>query len=287
MKYYRIVTAANSYLTSWMHGMLKWFVFYISQVGPFVYVSLLLFYCCRCHGSQTKLPPIASAAGSAVYYFPCFVFNLFDRSDATLNWTSQNETCDYVYVSVLSDEHSSCDQIRADLNVKIEDLRSKYLELSEQNSKLESQRHRLKSVVKQVFPGHNSSNEVTQDELPLIFVVTPTYSRPEQKAELTRLSQTLQLVARVHWIVVEDRDNRSSLVTKLLHRFPHPHTHLTALTPREHKLTEDDPNWRKPRGVFQRNAALRWLRAQPEVRGVLYFADDDNTYDVRLFEEVC
>ena len=40
------------------------------------------------------------------------------------------------------------------------------------------------------------------------------------------------------------------------------------------------------RGVLQRNAGLTWLRANNKTNGVVYFADDDNTYDVRLFEEV-
>ena len=41
----------------------------------------------------------------------------------------------------------------------------------------------------------------------------------------------------------------------------------------------------KPRGVSNRNAALQWVR-QNRKSGVLYFADDDNTYDIQLFEEV-
>ena len=41
----------------------------------------------------------------------------------------------------------------------------------------------------------------------------------------------------------------------------------------------------KPRGVSNRNRGLEWLRINTK-SGVFYFADDDNTYDVRLFEEV-
>lgn len=41
----------------------------------------------------------------------------------------------------------------------------------------------------------------------------------------------------------------------------------------------------KPRGVSNRNRGLEWLRANAK-DGVFYFADDDNTYDIRLFEEV-
>jgi len=41
----------------------------------------------------------------------------------------------------------------------------------------------------------------------------------------------------------------------------------------------------KPKGVASRNLGLKWIR-QNAVEGVLYFADDDNTYDVRIFNEV-
>lgn len=48
------------------------------------------------------------------------------------------------------------------------------------------------------------------------------------------------------------------------------------------------PQWKKPRGVKQRNAALEWLRthADPRKPAVVFFADDDNTYSLELFEEV-
>ena len=43
----------------------------------------------------------------------------------------------------------------------------------------------------------------------------------------------------------------------------------------------------KPRGVSSRNAALQWILRNPNLPGgVLYFGDDDNTYDLRLFEEI-
>lgn len=60
-----------------------------------------------------------------------------------------------------------------------------------------------------------------------------------------------------------------------------------------HSPPQGDPSWLKPRGVEQRNEGLRWLRedrrAQPggdNQRGVVYFADDDNTYSLQIFEEV-
>lgn len=50
-----------------------------------------------------------------------------------------------------------------------------------------------------------------------------------------------------------------------------------------------DSNWKMPRGVAQRNAALQWLRENLNAdkdEGVVYFADDDNSYTLEIFEEV-
>ena len=41
----------------------------------------------------------------------------------------------------------------------------------------------------------------------------------------------------------------------------------------------------KPRGVSNRNRGLEWIRANA-TDGVFYFADDDNTYDLQIFQEV-
>jgi beta-1,3-glucuronyltransferase len=43
----------------------------------------------------------------------------------------------------------------------------------------------------------------------------------------------------------------------------------------------------KARGVSNRNRALQWIRENyVDPNGVIYFADDDNSYDLRIFEEV-
>lgn len=128
------------------------------------------------------------------------------------------------------------------------------------------------------------------DTLPTIHVVTPTYSRPVQKAELTRMANTLLHVPNLHWLVVEDAPRRTPLTARLLRDTGLNYTHLHVETPRNYKLRGDARDPRIPRGTMQRNLALRWLRetfprnsSQP---GVVYFADDDNTYSLELFEEV-
>uniref|UniRef100_A0A672HAB7 Galactosylgalactosylxylosylprotein 3-beta-glucuronosyltransferase n=1 Tax=Salarias fasciatus TaxID=181472 RepID=A0A672HAB7_SALFA len=50
------------------------------------------------------------------------------------------------------------------------------------------------------------------DSLPTIYAITPTYKRLVQKADLTRMSNTLLHVANLHWIVVEDSENKTSLM---------------------------------------------------------------------------
>ena len=40
-----------------------------------------------------------------------------------------------------------------------------------------------------------------------------------------------------------------------------------------------------PKGVSNRNAGIRWILKHGDPAGVLYFADDDNTYDAKLFSE--
>ncbi|PIO36940.1 hypothetical protein AB205_0104060, partial [Aquarana catesbeiana] len=117
--------------------------------------------------------------------------------------------------------------------------------------------------------------------IPTIFLITPTYTRLVQKAELTRLSQTFRQVPALHWIVVEDAPQKTQLVANLLQNSGIPYTHLCIQT--MEGVT-------KARGTFQRNLGLSWLRETfyPEdaPEGVVYFADDDNTYSLEIFEEM-
>ncbi|RWS26516.1 Galactosylgalactosylxylosylprotein 3-beta-glucuronosyltransferase 3-like protein [Leptotrombidium deliense] len=136
------------------------------------------------------------------------------------------------------------------------------------------------------------------DSLPLIYIATPTYARATQKADLTRLSYTLLHVPRVHWLLIEDAHETTKLVKNFVNNLQEiaiergtdlQVTHLHIATPEKYKLKTSDPSWLKPRGVMQRNEALRWLRDNEDdlsTNGVLYFADDDNTYDLRIFEEM-
>lgn len=128
-------------------------------------------------------------------------------------------------------------------------------------------------------------------DLPFILAVTPTYKRWTQKADLTRLCQTLMHVPNLRWIVVEDSTHKTRLVTKFLSNCPVNSTHLNFITSPDLLVDnlEKNQNIKKPRGIEQRNIAMKWIRQNyllGKVNGVVYFADDDNTYDLRLFDEV-
>jgi galactosylgalactosylxylosylprotein 3-beta-glucuronosyltransferase 3 len=126
------------------------------------------------------------------------------------------------------------------------------------------------------------------DALPTVYAVTPTYARLSQKADLTRMANTLRLVPWLHWIVVEDAAEKSPLVAGVLFRSGVAHTHLHVQSePRGAGV----PRHKEHRGVKQRNGAIHHLRwqfrgARAAVPGVVYFADDDNAYDVRVFERM-
>ena len=126
-------------------------------------------------------------------------------------------------------------------------------------------------------------------DLPTIFAITPTYQRFLQKAELTRVANTFLHVPNFHWIVVEDSNVKTQLVANTLDETGLVYTHLNIRTPRVLRRSKSKPRWTKSRGLEQRNKALDWLRENVNphtTSGVVYFADDDNTYDIRLFEEV-
>ncbi|CAN9501567.1 unnamed protein product [Ophioblennius macclurei] len=146
----------------------------------------------------------------------------------------------------------------------------------------------FRGIFKSLFPSWN--NNCTKqvyvrpppwsESLPTIYVITPTYKRFVQKADLTRMSNTLLHVANLHWIVVEDSENKTTLVRDLLEKTGLNYTHLNVHT--SEKLTS--------RGSEQRNLALKWLRdtfnTNESHPGVVYFGDDDNTYSLELFEEM-
>ncbi|KAG1951126.1 galactosylgalactosylxylosylprotein 3-beta-glucuronosyltransferase 2-like [Pimephales promelas] len=139
-----------------------------------------------------------------------------------------------------------------------------------------------RQVVRTTRTSSSTSSGSNTSSPPVIYAITPTYSRVVQKAELTRLANTFRQVPHFHWVVVEDSNSHTELVSRFLARSGVRYTHLNVLTPRRFKRTG------MPRATEQRNLALGWLRGRraSKDKGVVFFADDDNSYSLELFEEM-
>lgn len=118
----------------------------------------------------------------------------------------------------------------------------------------------------------------TEKEPATIFIITPSNAkRPAQKSDLTRFSQTLQLVPHLHWVLIEDSKEKSPMLSALLQRSGLNYTHLAI---------KNGTGW----GNGQRDVGISWVREHLSglpgpVNAVVFFADDDNTYDIRLFND--
>jgi len=127
------------------------------------------------------------------------------------------------------------------------------------------------------------SSALTKDKkVPTIYFITPTYKRPEQIPDLTRLAQTLMHVPSLLWLLIEDAEVLNPKLAEIARRSGIPFVHLIAPMPKEEQKKKV-----KARGVSNRNRGLEWIRENnADPRGVIYFGDDDNTYDLRVFEEI-
>ena len=120
-----------------------------------------------------------------------------------------------------------------------------------------------------------------ENTIPLIFVITATYKRFTQKAELVRFSHVLKQVPNILWIVVEDSESKTAAIADFLSSSGVSHVYLSIGGTKRHNV--------KPKGVLPRNRALQYARESLKIKprtSVIYIADDDNTYTLRLFEEV-
>ena len=136
-----------------------------------------------------------------------------------------------------------------------------------------------------------ANTKASYEGLPRIFAITPTYPRYTQKVDLTSLCQTLISVPQFTWIVIEDSQTETKVVTDLLARCDVESVHLHIRTPplmRPRVGQVKNPS-AFSRGVQQRNMGLDWIKrhcTETKCNGVVYFMDDDNKYDLRLFQEV-
>ena len=94
------------------------------------------------------------------------------------------------------------------------------------------------------------------------------------------------------WIVIEDTKEKTELVTNVLAKCkPVTSVHLFAKTPESPTVPKGGKQKERAKGIVQRNAGLKWIRTNCTIkegncRGVVYMMDDDNKYDLQLFQEV-
>ncbi|KAK6036168.1 glycosyltransferase family 43 [Cooperia oncophora] len=85
----------------------------------------------------------------------------------------------------------------------------------------------------------------------------------------------------LYWIVIEDGNATVPYVGRILQRSTLPFTYMAAKTPVNYP----------GRGWYQRSVALQYLRSisahilEKYRSAVVYFADDDNAYDTRVFTD--
>ncbi|XP_042211406.1 galactosylgalactosylxylosylprotein 3-beta-glucuronosyltransferase 2-like isoform X3 [Homarus americanus] len=93
----------------------------------------------------------------------------------------------------------------------------------------------MRSVIKRYSIPETEYSDVL---LPTIYVISPTYARPHQKAELTRLKNVFLHIPALHWILVEDASHKSQLVSDFLKLSDITFTHLHHSTPDDWKLKD-------------------------------------------------
>ncbi|MBF0595829.1 MAG: hypothetical protein HQL22_12805 [Candidatus Omnitrophica bacterium] len=104
-----------------------------------------------------------------------------------------------------------------------------------------------------------------------LLIVTCTYHRPYRLSFINECIKVLSLVPDVRWIVVEDGHDIDAQVKVLLDKSGISYVYLSVYS--------------RNFGNAQKNLALTYIRDN-KLKGIVYIADDDNRYDVRLFGEI-
>ena len=123
------------------------------------------------------------------------------------------------------------------------------------------------------------------DQLRTIYVFT-TIDRNiiTQKADLTRLRNTLRLIPKLVWILLEDHEYKSNKIEKFINESDFPQTfYLT------HKFSDNLINKTNSSTHLLYNFALKWIDSKKDeldTDGVAYFAESSNSYTIKLFKDV-
>lgn len=122
----------------------------------------------------------------------------------------------------------------------------------------------------------NMVYDANYKKLPTIYVVTRVdVNALSELADLTRMKNTLRLVPKLKWLLIEPYLEKSFKLSKFVNESNMDIVHLAKVINKE-------------KDYF--NFAIYWLRVNYLIInpiGVVYFANTQSVYDLRLFEEVC
>ena len=104
-----------------------------------------------------------------------------------------------------------------------------------------------------------------------LLIITCTVRRKERLRFFKECIKTFVRVPHMHWIVVEDGHEIDPEIDSLLAQSGIPYNYF-------HIYSRDFGN-------AQKNLGLTYIRDH-HLKGIVYIADDDNRYDIRLFEEI-
>lgn len=100
-------------------------------------------------------------------------------------------------------------------------------------------------------------------------IITATYPRPYRLHYLNHLKTLLCFQDHIRWFVIDDNYNIDKELQNFLPNFA--------------IYKNIGPS--KDKGHMQRNLALEYIYDN-KLDGIIYNADDDNRYDIRIFEEI-
>ncbi len=119
------------------------------------------------------------------------------------------------------------------------------------------------------------------DDLPKIYIISVIdSSQLTTIADLTRMKNTLQLVPKLCWILVE-KTSLSNKIKNFLKDSDLEYVHLFKDIDYLVQYTDEDIN------IILLNVGLNWLKsAKTHPESVVHFIQIDNTYETKIFEEV-
>lgn len=170
-----------------------------------------------------------------------------------------------------------------------------FQEYDSHTNSVHRRRHRVIDTHISTIMSKLNNNDFQVDLNKKIYIITPTHSRLTQRADITRLYNTIRWVPNIHWVVVEDASSPTEAVRELLlDSLIENYTNIAIETPGQEKKLGMQERSTFHRGVNQRNLALQTVKnlvekerlANKQFEAVVYLCDDDNTYDVRLFSEI-